>query len=122
MAQDDLMRWFYWRYVENPQKYYTVRQVAKSTGLPYGVCLRQMRKLAIFDMLKTFKPESIFIDSYSKHLYRLHSNVRFRCKILYSGDNGVQSYQNKSEYDTYISSNNLAETKKGANGRVLNEL
>lgn len=122
MAQDDLMRWFYWRYVEDPQKYYSVKDVSRSIKIPYAVCLRQMRKLAIFDMLKTFRPESIFIDGYAKHLYRLHSNVRLRCKLLYSHEVMVQSYQNREDNNTYISSNNLAESKKGGNGRVLNEL
>jgi len=121
MAQDDLMRWFYWRYVEDPKRYYSVKEVSRSTGLAYGICLRQLRKLAVFDMLKTFKPESIFINGYAKHLYRLHSNTRLRCKLLYSHEVMVESYQKRKDDNTYISRNNLAETKKGGYGEVFNE-
>jgi hypothetical protein len=121
MAQDDLMRWFYWRYVEDPKRYYSVKEVSRSTGLAYGICLRQLRQLAIFDMLKTFRPESIFINGYAKHLYRLHSNTRLRCKLLYSNEVMVQSYQNRKDNDTYISSSDLTETKKAGYRGLFNE-
>jgi hypothetical protein len=119
MAQDKIVYWFYVKHLEEPGRYFKVKEVARALDMNYSQCLNQLKKLAVFDWLKTFNPESIFINGYAKNLYKLHSNKVNRCKIMFSVDKTVYSYQNTTNINTYIPGSKIEEEKSLGMGKVL---
>ncbi len=121
MAQSDILHWFYIKYLEAPNQYYTIKDVAKALNMGYPSALKQMKRLAFFDWLQTAKPQSLFSNGTEKHLFKLHYTKRNRCKLMFCDIKMVNSYQSRATNDIYLSDNTFKE-EKSADIEVYNGL
>ena len=119
MAENDVLRWFYLRYLETPKKYFAIKDVCKSLNMAYPSCRKMVKRLAFFDWVQAATPESLFYDGDAKHLYRLHANKRNRCKMMFHAEKTIKSYHLRADNDIYLSSKVLEEEKSGAMERLL---